>query len=54
VRDEHGLEVVDYIFSSPEKPRSLRQRRTGSEKGPDATISSEEDMDVGESMSVGL
>jgi hypothetical protein len=41
---------MDHLFSSPEKPASKR-RANGVHKNANATISSEEDMDMGESMS---
>jgi centromere protein C len=50
LRDEHGLEPVDHLFSSPEKPVAKPLKQTnGNRKNPNATISSEEDMDVAES-----
>ena len=44
VRDEHGLEPIDGIFSSPEKSPA---RRNGVRH--DATILEDETMDLGES-----
>ncbi len=44
VRDEHGLELVDGLFSSPEKPSQGTNGTTNN-----TTISSEEDMDLGDS-----
>ncbi|KAL2066524.1 hypothetical protein VTL71DRAFT_2595 [Oculimacula yallundae] len=51
VRDENGLEPMDGLFSSPEKPKEVpaRQLNGGSRKNVDKTISSEADMDVDES-----
>ncbi|KAH9217183.1 kinetochore CENP-C fungal-like protein [Leptodontidium sp. 2 PMI_412] len=49
-RDENGLEQMDHLFSSPEKPKELPARRiNGNRKNIDKTISSEADMDVDES-----
>lgn len=45
IRDEHGLEPIDGIFSSPEKSPSKRNGTT-----ENATIVEEEDMDIGQSM----
>ena len=45
IRDEHGLEPIDGIFSSPEK--SPPKRRGATEN---VTIIEEEDMDIGSSM----
>ena len=44
IRDEHGLEPIDGIFSSPEKSPV---KRNGT--GHDASIEEEEDMDIGQS-----
>ncbi|KAI9787413.1 MAG: hypothetical protein M1835_002768 [Candelina submexicana] len=44
IRDEHGLEVIDGIFSSPEKPSPKKRGITNN-----VTITSEEDMDIGQS-----
>ncbi|MCJ1392722.1 hypothetical protein MMC18_005593 [Xylographa bjoerkii] len=44
IRDEHGLELIDGIFSSPEKS-PVKQNGTAHE----STIVEEEDMDIGES-----
>ncbi|MCJ1405890.1 hypothetical protein MMC11_009120 [Xylographa trunciseda] len=44
IRDEHGLEPIDGIFSSPEKS-PVKQNGIGH----DSTIVEEEDMDIGES-----
>ena len=46
IRDEHGLEPIDGIFSSPEKS-PVKQNGIGHE----STIAEEEDMDIGESES---
>jgi centromere protein C len=40
---------MDHLFSSPEKA-TRRKKINGHSKNANATISSEEDMDVGESM----
>ncbi|KAG4441163.1 hypothetical protein IFR05_003384 [Cadophora sp. M221] len=49
-RDENGLEPMDHLFSSPEKPKELPARRiNGNRLAVDKTISSEADMDVDES-----
>lgn len=48
IRDENGLEPMDHLFSSPEKSAKLKKVNGYTSKA-DATISSEEDMDVGES-----
>jgi centromere protein C len=51
VRDENGLEPMDGLFSSPEKPKGKSsQKVNGAGKNANATLSSEEDMDVGDSM----
>ncbi|MCJ1479676.1 hypothetical protein MMC13_008362 [Lambiella insularis] len=44
IRDEHGLEPIDGIFSSPEKSPA---KQNGN--GNHSTITEEEDMDIGES-----
>ncbi|KAA6409955.1 MAG: RmlC-like cupin [Lasallia pustulata] len=44
IRDEHGLEPIDGIFSSPEKSPPKRNGAT-----ENATIIEEEDMDIGQS-----
>lgn len=44
IRDEHGLEPIDGIFSSPEKSPP---KRNGAAEN--ATIIEEEDMDIGQS-----
>ena len=44
VRDEHGLEPIDGIFSSPE--RSPLKRNGAVQQ---STLSEEEDMDIGQS-----
>jgi hypothetical protein len=48
VRDEYGLEPMDDLFSSPEKPSS--GKRSSLRMTMHATMSDEEDMDVAESM----
>ena len=48
IRDENGLEPMDNLFSSPQKA-SQAKKVNGSAKNLNATISSEEDMDVDES-----
>ncbi|POS84538.1 hypothetical protein EPUL_003384 [Erysiphe pulchra] len=48
-RDEHGLEPMDHLFSSPEKP-NLKNFIV---KKNDATLSDEEDMELGESSTPG-
>ncbi|KUJ08599.1 uncharacterized protein LY89DRAFT_659049 [Mollisia scopiformis] len=49
IRDENGLEPMDHLFSSPEKPKAKSvQRMNGTNKNANATISSEEDMEVDE------
>lgn len=51
---------MDHLFVSPDKPaKSDRLQRSGAERNANATISDEEDMDIGQSMcleisSVGL
>lgn len=47
IRDEYGLEPMDNLFSSPEKV----QRSNGANKNANTTISSEEEMDLGQSTS---
>jgi Kinetochore CENP-C fungal homologue, Mif2, N-terminal len=50
IRDEYGLEPMDDLFSSPNKePKSSKVNRKSAGKTANATISSEEDMDMGES-----
>lgn len=50
IRDEHGLEPMDDLFSSPNKaPKSSKVSRKSVAKTANATISSEEDMEMGES-----
>lgn len=51
VRDEHGLEPIDHLFSSPEKAPIAKttQKRGRKSVNVNATLSSEEDMDMGES-----
>ncbi len=44
IRDEHGFEVIDGIFSSPEKPSPKKRGITNN-----TTITSEEDMEIGQS-----
>ena len=45
VRDENGLEPMDNIFSSPQKPVK-NNKANGYSKNANGTISSEEDMDL--------
>ena len=46
-RDENGFELMDHLFSSPEKPATSRKIN-----GRDANASlSSDDMDIGESKS---
>jgi centromere protein C len=53
IRDENGLEPMDHLFSSPEKPRGkLLKKINSNPKNPSSSMSSEEDMDVGESKSL--
>ena len=47
IRDEHGLEPLDHLFSSPEKST---KKVNGRRRNVDETISSEEEMDIVESM----
>ncbi|TVY38366.1 Inner kinetochore subunit [Lachnellula subtilissima] len=50
IRDENGFEPIDDLFSSPAKPLNGRPNKVNSvQKNANRTISSEEDMDVGES-----
>ncbi|TQS35813.1 hypothetical protein Golomagni_03755 [Golovinomyces magnicellulatus] len=42
-RDEHGLEPMDHLFSSPEKPST----KTSFGRKNDTTLSDEEDMELG-------
>jgi hypothetical protein len=51
IRDEHGLEPMDHLFSSPEKPKSNRPVKIVHVRNLNATLSSEEDMDMGHSTS---
>lgn len=51
IRDENGLEPMDHLFSSPEKARDSTARKTNGARNMNATISSEAEMDVDESMS---
>ncbi|RKF58442.1 putative cupin domain-containing protein [Golovinomyces cichoracearum] len=44
-RDEHGLEPMDHLFSSPEKPST----KASISRKNDTTLSDEEDMELGES-----
>lgn len=46
-RDEHGLEPMDHLFSSPEKPST----KASISRKNDTTLSDEEDMELGESTS---
>lgn len=51
IRDENGLEPMDHLFSSPEKPKSKPLNRIrGNGNSMNGTITEEEDMDEGESM----
>jgi len=50
IRDEHGLEPMDDLFSSPNKVPKSSAKRKSITKTASATISSEEDMEMGESM----
>lgn len=50
IRDEHGLEPMDDLFSSPNKAPKSSAKRKSVAKTANATISSEEDMEMGESM----
>lgn len=55
IRDENGFEPMDDLFSSPAKPFNGRPNKVNSvQKNANGTISSEEDMDVGESMFTNL
>ncbi|KAK2624312.1 hypothetical protein QTJ16_006262 [Diplocarpon rosae] len=48
IRDENGMEPMDHLFSSPEKPTAVPARKVnGARKNMNTTISSEADMDVG-------
>ncbi|TVY35629.1 Inner kinetochore subunit [Lachnellula occidentalis] len=50
IRDENGFEPIDDLFSSPAKPFNGRTNKMDSvQKNVNGTISSEEDMDEGES-----
>lgn len=50
IRDEYGIEPMDELFSSPEKLQPLPSgRKSAMKRSPNATITSEEDMDVGHS-----
>jgi centromere protein C len=49
IRDEHGLEPIEGIFSSPEKsPEKSPTRSNGAAKN--STINTEEEMDIGNSI----
>jgi centromere protein C len=48
IRDENGLEPMDHLFSSPEKSTKAK-KLNGTGRNANATISSEEDMDLAES-----
>jgi centromere protein C len=48
IRDENGLEPMDHLFSSPEKATRAK-KINGHSMNVNGTISSEEDMDVGQS-----
>jgi centromere protein C len=52
IRDEHGLEPMDDLFSSPNKVPKSSPKKKSMAKTANATISSEEDMEIGESMSL--
>ncbi len=45
IRDEHGLEPIDGIFSSPEKSPAKQNGNAHN-----SSITDEEDMDIGHSM----
>ncbi|OBT62238.1 hypothetical protein VE03_08049 [Pseudogymnoascus sp. 23342-1-I1] len=53
IRDEYGIEPMDELFSSPAKPQpissSTRKSAIKKNQNPNATLTSEEDMDVGQS-----
>lgn len=50
IRDENGLEPMDHLFSSPEKPKAKSvQGVNGANKNANGTLTSEEDMDVDDS-----
>ena len=51
IRDENGLESMDHLFSSPEKST---RRMNGNGINADTTISSEEDMEMVDSMPFNL
>jgi centromere protein C len=47
IRDENGLEPMDHLFSSPEKPKNKSARKAMSMRNDNnKTLTSEEDMDV--------
>lgn len=53
IRDEHGIEPMDELFSSPEKAQPMPSvRKSVTAKSPNTTITSEEDMDVGEGSTI--
>ncbi|KFX98182.1 hypothetical protein O988_04479 [Pseudogymnoascus sp. VKM F-3808] len=51
IRDEYGIEPMDELFSSPAKLPAISSstRKSAMKKNPNATLTSEEDMDVGQS-----
>lgn len=51
IRDEYGIEPMDELFSSPAKlpPISSSTRKSAMKKNANTTLTSEEDMDVGQS-----
>src|SRR5690349_2543313 len=51
IRDEYGIEPMDELFSSPAKlePMPSGRRKSAMKGNPNATLTSEEDMDVGQS-----
>ncbi|KFZ05257.1 hypothetical protein V501_08546 [Pseudogymnoascus sp. VKM F-4519 (FW-2642)] len=51
IRDEYGIEPMDELFSSPAKlqPISSSTRKSAMKKSANTTLTSEEDMDVGQS-----
>lgn len=53
IRDEHGLEPIDGLFSSPAKPAPKSNKSTKKTNGANAnaTLSSSEDMEMNESTS---
>lgn len=53
IRDEHGLEPMDGLFSSPNKAPKSSAKRKSMAKTANATLSGEEDMEMGESTFLG-